>query len=104
MRCTPLDLPPDVAVKVPKDFEGSRDHRVSAEDVTATEVGPETLEDDDVRGQNQEVPSVVRLFFDGRVEELRGNRERHDLRLAATGCHLDGIAGKVVVLKNVNTG
>ena len=38
------------------------------------------------------------------VEVLPGDGERHDLRLAAAGRHLDGVASEVVVLEDVDAG
>ena len=71
------------------------------EDPAAAEVGSQPLEDDDVGGDDQEGPGVVVARLGHGVEVLPGDGQRHHLRLAAAGRHLDAVAGEVVVLQEL---
>ena len=88
-----------IAVEIPEDLQFRRNDRVSAKDSATGEVGVETFEDDDVGGNDEGGLGVVVAGFNNGVEVLPGDGERHDLRLAASGRHLDAVAGEVVVLK-----
>ena len=100
-RAGPFALAAHVALKVPEDAQFVGDHRVGAEDAAALEIGPQSLEDDDVRrDQQKRLGEVVAALGDG-VEVLPGDRQAHHLGLAAAGRHLDAVAGEVVVLEQL---
>ena len=102
LRAGPLRVAAHVEVHLPEDAQLRRDDRVGAEDPPAAEVGAQPLEDDDVRSDDEEGLGVVVAPLGHGVEVLPGDGERHDLRLAAAGRHLDGIPGEVVVLEDVD--
>ena len=102
LRAGPLRVAAHVEVHLPEDAQLRRDDGVGPEDAPAAEVGAQPLEHDDVRGDDEERLGVVVAALGDSVEVLPGDGERHDLRLAAAGRHLDGVAGEVVVLQDVD--
>ena len=77
---------------------------IRLKDASAGEVDPQALEDDDVGGKEEEASGVVVEPFGDGVEVLPGDGKGHHLGLAASCCHLDGVAGEVVVLEDVDAG
>ena len=65
------------------------------------EVGTQTLEDDNVWGDDQERPGVVVAALGHSVEILPGDDQAHHLGLAAPSGHFDAVAGEVVVLQQL---
>ena len=95
----PLAFPTHVTLEVPEDPQVVGDDRVDMEDAASLEVRPEPFEHDDVRGEHQERPGEVVAGLGQGVEVLPGDRQGHDLGLAAARGHLDAITREFIVLE-----
>ena len=73
LRTGSLRITAHVEVHLPEDPQLGRDDRVGPEDPAATEVGAESLENDDVRGQDQEGLGIVVAALCYGVEVLPGD-------------------------------
>ena len=91
-----------ITVQVPEDAQFSRDDRIGVKDAPAGKVRTQSFEHDDIRRQQQERSGIVLATFSDGVEVLPGDRQCHDLGLAATRRHLDGVAGELIELQHVD--
>ena len=99
-RACPLAFAAHVALEiVPIDFHLRRNDRIGAEDATSLEIRPQPLEHDHVRRDQEEGFGEIVARLRHRIEELPGDRKRHDFRLAASRRHLHAVAREIVVLQ-----
>ncbi len=99
-RPCPFPFAAHVALEIaPEDLQLRRNDGIGAENAAALEIRPQALEHDHVRGNQQKRLREIIARLRHCIEKLPGDGERHDLCLAATGRHLHGVAGKVVVLQ-----
>jgi hypothetical protein len=87
------------AVEVPEDVEFLGPDRVFAENLSGSEIGLQTFQNDHVRGDQQEGLRIVLgdlVLLPYGIEVLPGDRQRHNLCLAAARGHFCAIAGKAV--------